>query len=167
MRHYSLERIHILVALSSLLIHFAPGQAATEADTQNMLAGLWSQIDEKTGKVQSLVRIVEIAPEQYEGFIEKIFIAPGEDPNPRCEDCKGTRRNQPVLGMRIITGLKRASRNGDIYQHGEILDPDSGDTYRLKITLLDSGKKLDVRGFVGIALFGRSQIWLRESNQTK
>ena len=69
--------------------------------------------------------------------------------------------------MRIITGLKRADSNGDIYQHGEILDPDSGDTYRLRITVLDSGKKLDVRGFIGIALFGRSQIWLRNSNKSK
>ena len=167
MRHYFFERIHILVVLSSLAIHFAPGQAATNADTQNKLVGLWAQIDEKTGKVQALVRIVEIAPEQYDGFVEKLFVAPGEDPNPRCEECKGARKNQPVLGMRIITGLKRANSNGDIYQHGEILDPDSGDTYRLRITLLDSGKKLDVRGFIGIALFGRSQIWLKESNQSK
>ena len=167
MRPFFFARIYTSVVLSTLLIYVAPGLAASTTDTQDKLAGLWSQVDEKTGKVQALVRIVEIAPEQYEGFIEKIFIAPGEDPNPRCEDCKGTRRNQPVLGMRIITGLKRASSKGDIYHHGEILDPDSGDTYRLKITLLDSGKKLDVRGFVGIALFGRSQIWLRESNQTK
>ncbi len=167
MRPFFFARIYISVALSTLLICVAPGLAANTTDTQDKLIGLWSQVDEKTGKVQALVRIVEIAPEQYEGFIEKIFIAPGEDPNPRCEDCKGTRRNQPVLGMRIITGLKRASSKGELYHHGEILDPDSGDTYRLKITLLDSGKKLDVRGFVGIALFGRSQIWFRESNQTK
>ncbi len=167
MRPFFFARIYISVALSTLLICVAPGLAANTTDTQDKLVGLWSQVDEKTGKVQALVRIVEIAPEQYEGFIEKIFIAPGDDPNPRCEDCKGTRRNQPVLGMRIITGLKRASSKGELYHHGEILDPDSGDTYRLKITLLDSGKKLDVRGFVGIALFGRSQIWLRESNQTK
>lgn len=167
MRPFFFARIYTSVVLSTLLIYVAPGLAASTTDTQDKLAGLWSQVDEKTGKVQALVRIVEIAPEQYEGFIEKIFIAPGEDPNPRCEDCKGTRRNQPVLGMRIITGLKRASSKGELYHHGEILDPDSGDTYRLKITLLDSGKKLDVRGFVGIALFGRSQIWLRESNQTK
>ena len=167
MRHYFFERIHILVVLFLLASHFAPGHAATNADTQNKLVGLWSQIDEKTGKVQALVRIVEIAPEQYEGFVEKLFVAPGEDPNPRCEECKGARKNQPVLGMRIITGLKRANSNGDIYQQGEILDPDSGDIYRLRITLLDSGKKLDVRGFIGIALFGRSQIWLKESNQSK
>ena len=72
-----------------------------------------------------------------------------------------------VLGLTATTNPAGASSKGELYHHGEILDPDSGDTYRLKITLLDSGKKLDVRGFVGIALFGRSQIWLRESNQTK
>ena len=167
MRPFFFARIYTSVVLSTLLIYVAPGLAASTTDTQDKLAGLWSQVDEKTGKVQSLVRIVEIAPEQYEGFVEKIFVAPGEDPNPRCEECKGARKNQPVLGMRIITGLKRANSNGELYQHGEILDPDSGDTYRLRITLFDSGNKLDVRGFIGIALFGRSQIWLRESNQTK
>ena len=67
--------------------------------------------------------------------------------------------------MRIISDLKRSGT--DSFGEGEILDPDSGDTYRLKITVMDGGKKLDVRGFIGISLFGRSQIWLQASSQGK
>ena len=160
-------KIYILFALSFLLIYVPTGFAMDKPDKPDPLSGLWAQIDEKSGKVQSLVRINQVAPGRYEGIIEKLFPAPGEDANPRCEDCKGARKNQPVLGMRIITGLKRNGSGGDLFDGGEILDPDSGETYRLKITVLDAGKKLDVRGFIGFALFGRSQIWLREPGSVK
>ena len=165
MRLSYFAKSHILIAALILSIYAAHGLAANQSTTPDQLPGLWAQVDEKTSKVQSLVRIVEISPERYEGFVEKIYAAPGEDANPRCEDCKGARKNQPVLGMRIITGLKRSG--SDRFDDGEILDPDSGDTYRLRIILLDAGKKLDVRGFIGIALFGRSQVWLREAVPSK
>lgn len=157
-------KIHIQLLSFFLLIHVDPGVASDQFDH---LAGTWIQRDERSSKAQSLVRIVEIAPDRYEGFVEKIYVAPGEDPSPRCEDCKGILKNQPVLGMRIITDLHRAAGRGEVFEGGEILDPDSGETYRLKITVLDGGKKLDVRGYIGIALFGRTQIWIRESAQSK
>jgi uncharacterized protein (DUF2147 family) len=160
MRHPFFSRICILIAASLIQI-----SQVWAADKLEQLAGRWIQIDEKSGKTQSLIRIVEIAPNRYEGFVEKIYAAPGEDPNPRCEDCKGARKNQPVIGMRIITNLKRAGSTNDFFDGGEIFDPDTGDTYRLKIALLNAGKKLDVRGYIGISLFGRSQIWVRETGQ--
>jgi uncharacterized protein (DUF2147 family) len=61
--------------------------------------------------------------------------------------------------MTILWGLKK---QGDEYQGGEILDPENGKIYRARMRLVDDGKKLDVRGFIGFSLFGRSQIWLRE-----
>jgi uncharacterized protein (DUF2147 family) len=120
--------------------------------------GLWKTIDDQTGKPRGLVRITEING-QYQGSVEKSFPKPGEDPNPKCEKCEGARRNQPVLGMTILWGLQR---QGDEYQGGEILDPETGKVYRVKMKLEDNGKKLDVRGFIGFSLFGRSQTWLRE-----
>ena len=152
------------ILLTSPLLLFKV-TACLAANLPDPLPGLWEQVDEKTGKVQALVRIVERPGGRYQGFVEKLFIAPGEDPNPRCEDCTDERKNQPVLGMRIISDLKRSGT--DSFGEGEILDPDSGDTYRLKITIMDGGKKLDVRGFIGISLFGRSQIWLKASSQGK
>ena len=121
-------------------------------------AGLWKTIDDNSGQVKGLVRIREINS-RFEGKIEKIFPKPGEDPAPKCDKCDGARKNQPVLGMTILWGL---AKQADDYQGGEILDPENGKTYRAKMKLIDGGKKLEVHGFIGISLFGRSQIWLRE-----
>jgi len=120
--------------------------------------GLWKTIDDNTGQPRGLMRIREVNG-QYEGKVEKIFSKPGEEPNPKCEKCEGNRRNQPVIGMTILWGL---TKQGDEYQGGEILDPENGKVYRSRMKLVDNGKKLDVRGFIGFSLFGRSQIWLRE-----
>ncbi len=121
-------------------------------------AGLWRTIDEHSGQAKGLVRIKEVNGE-FEGKIEKIFPTPGDDPAPKCEKCDGTRRNQPVLGMTFMWGLKK---QGEEYQAGEILDPETGTIYRAKMKLIDGGSRLEVRGFIGVSLFGRSQTWLRE-----
>lgn len=120
--------------------------------------GLWKTIDDNTGQPRGFVRIREVNG-QYEGKVEKIFPKPGEPPHPNCEKCQGNRRNEPVMGMTILWGL---TRQGDEYQGGEILDPENGKVYRAQMKLLDNGQKLDVRGFIGFSLFGRSQIWIRE-----
>jgi uncharacterized protein (DUF2147 family) len=120
--------------------------------------GLWKTIDDNTGRAKGLVRIRETNG-QYEGRVEKAFPKPGEDPAPKCIKCDGARHNQPVLGMTILWGL---TKQGDEYQGGEILDPENGKIYRAKMKLVDGGNKLEVRGYIGISLLGRSQIWLRE-----
>jgi uncharacterized protein (DUF2147 family) len=120
--------------------------------------GLWKTIDDHTGKPRGLLRITE-ANGEYQARVEKTFPAPGEEPNPKCEKCEGARHNQPVIGMTILWGLKK---HGDEYQDGKILDPESGRIYRARIRLQDGGEKLDVRGFIGFSLIGRSQTWIRE-----
>ena len=120
--------------------------------------GLWRTIDDNTGKPRGLVRIIETNGE-YQGRVEKTFPKPGEDANPKCEKCEGARRDQPVIGMTILWGLKK---QGEEYNGGEILDPENGKIYRARLKLDDGGKKLDVRGFIGFSLFGRSQIWVRQ-----
>jgi uncharacterized protein (DUF2147 family) len=120
--------------------------------------GLWKTIDDNSGQPRGLVRIREING-RFEGRIEKIFPKPGDDPAPKCDKCDGTRHNQPVLGMTILSGL---TKQGEEYQGGEILDPETGKIYRVKMKVAEGGKKLEVRGFIGVSLFGRSQIWLRE-----
>ena len=120
--------------------------------------GLWKTVDDNSGQPRGLVRIREVNG-QFEGKIEKGFPKPGENEPPKCDKCDGPRRNQPVIGMTILWGL---TRQGNEYQGGEILDPENGKIYRAKMKLIDGGKKLEVRGFIGVSLFGRSQIWLRE-----
>jgi uncharacterized protein (DUF2147 family) len=80
-------------------------------------------------------------------------------PNPVCDQCEGELRNRPVVGMTILRGLRGA---GGEYDSGTILDPDEGRTYRCSARLLDGGRRLELRGYVGISLFGRTQIWARE-----
>ena len=121
-------------------------------------AGLWKTIDDRSGEAKGLIRIREING-KFEGKIDKIFPKPGDDPAPRCEKCLGPQSNQPVLGLTFLWGF---TKQGDEYQGGEILDPESGKIYQAKMKLIDAGKRLEVRGFIGFSLFGRSQTWLRE-----
>lgn len=120
--------------------------------------GLWKNIDDVTGKPRALIRIVDHAGE-LQGRIEKIFFEPGEDQNPKCVKCEGELKDKPTLGMMILSGF---SVIGAIYDDGRILDPENGQLYKSRMTLVEEGKKLIVRGYIGIPLIGRSQTWLRE-----
>ena len=120
--------------------------------------GLWKNIDDASGKPKALIRITETNGE-LQGRLEKLFPAPGAEPAPKCDKCEGARKDQPVLGMLIMSGLKK---DGDEYKGGEILDPGNGKVYKSKVKLVDCGKKLDVRGYMGVPLLGRSQVWVRE-----
>ncbi len=140
----------------TLIVLALPPFAVHGADLSPV--GLWKTIDDHTGKPRGLLRVTQVGQE-YQAKVEKIFPKPGEDPNPRCEKCQGTRHDQPVVGMTILWGLKK---KGDEYQGGEILDPENGKIYRVKMKLEDGGRTLHVRGFIGFSLLGRTQIWLRE-----
>lgn len=120
--------------------------------------GLWKTVDDETGKPKALVRITE-QNGALEGKIEKLFREPNEDQNPKCVACTDSRKNQPIVGMTIVSGLKK---DGNEYTGGEILDPAKGKTYKSKATLKDNGSKLEVRGYIGAPMFGRSQTWVRE-----
>ena len=121
-------------------------------------AGLWRTIDDHNGKEKSLVRIVEVNGE-FRGTIEKLFREPGKEPNPNCEKCPGDKKNRPVVGMMILTGLRK---DNSLWSGGEILDPQNGKTYKCKVWLENKGRDLHVRGFIGMALLGRTQVWKRE-----
>ena len=119
--------------------------------------GLWEQVDENTGKPESWFRITE-RNGIYQGTIVKIFFKPGEDPNWICDKCEGAERGAPVLGLALIKGM---NRKGLTYENGTIMDPRDGAVYRALMQMSPDGKKLEVRGYLGISFFGRSQIWNR------
>jgi uncharacterized protein (DUF2147 family) len=120
-------------------------------------AGLWEQIDDKTGKPESWFKITE-RNGIYEGALVKIFSKPGEDENWVCDKCEGADRGRPVLGLTLIKGMRR---NGLSYENGTIMDPRDGAVYRALMRLSPDGEKLEMRGYLGISLFGRSQVWNR------
>ena len=146
-----LARISLIAAALLALPAAAWAQAASPV-------GAWKTIDDKTGKPKALVRISEEGG-VLTGRIEKLFRAPSEDQNPTCARCEGARKDQPIVGMTILTGLKK---EGDDYTGGQILDPADGKTYKTKASLADNGSKLEVRAYIGAPMFGRTQTWLRE-----
>jgi uncharacterized protein (DUF2147 family) len=119
--------------------------------------GLWKTIDDHTGKPEALIRITENNGE-LRGKIEKLFLDIGEK-NPKCDKCEGAQKDQPIIGMTILSGMKQ---EGTEYGDGQILDPANGKMYKSRMSLADNGKKLNVRGYIGIPMLGRTQTWLRE-----
>jgi uncharacterized protein (DUF2147 family) len=120
--------------------------------------GLWKNFDDGNGKARALIRITE-SNGTLQGKIEKVFPAPNESQNPKCEKCSGANKDALVIGLLILTGLKK---DGDEYIGGQILDPDSGKVYQSKVHLTDGGKALSVRGYIGIPMLGRTQTWIRQ-----
>jgi uncharacterized protein (DUF2147 family) len=141
-----------------ILLLIALGLISTLAAATDNPVGLWRTIDDKSGKEKSLVRVSE-SNGQLQITVEKLFREPGEEPNPLCDKCPGEKKNKPVIGMQIGSGLKK---DGDVWSGGEILDPQNGKTYKCKVWLEDKGKKLNVRGFIGVSVLGRTQVWVRE-----
>jgi uncharacterized protein (DUF2147 family) len=140
----------------ALLLLLALSVPLSAADVSSPV-GKWMTIDDKSGKPGGIIRI-ELVGGEYKGWIEKIFPDPDEDPNPKCVYCDGARKNQPVLGLNFMWGL---TKEGDEFSGGEILDPRTGKIYRARLRLEDGGKSLNVRGFIGFSLLGRSQVWHR------
>ncbi|MEZ5727786.1 MAG: DUF2147 domain-containing protein [Burkholderiaceae bacterium] len=118
--------------------------------------GLWKNIDDETGKAKALIRIEEKAGALVGRIVE--ILTPGKA-NAVCGKCEGALKDKPVRGMQILQGLKKVE---EWYEGGTILDPNNGKVYRSQLRLVDEGKRLEVRGFIGMPLFGRSQTWVRQ-----
>lgn len=123
------------------------------------ISGLWQSIDDKTGAPKGIVRISKDADGSYMGTVTKVTPRVGYKPKEFCIDCPAPYTNKPIIGLNVIRGLKH--KDGDNYEGGKILDPNSGKIYSLKAKLSPNGKKLVLRGYVGIAVLGRSQTWIR------
>ena len=139
----------------SVTAQAAPAPVAGEPTA----VGLWEQVDEKSGKAESWFSIVE-KDGVFVGTIVKMFQKPGDPPPEswRCTKCEGAEKDAPVLGLALVKGMKRT---GLKYEDGTIMDPRDGTVYRALMELSPDNKKLEVRGFVGFALLGRSQVWNR------
>ncbi len=120
-------------------------------------AGKWKTIDDETGKPKSIVEIYKEGDE-FKGRIADL-INPDEA-NPVCKECPGDKKDKPIKGLEIVWGLREKGSNE--WAGGQIMDPKNGKTYKAKMKLIDNGEKLEVRGFIGFSLIGRTQTWLRE-----
>ena len=145
------------MAMKKMLIALALAAAAGPVLAQNTPVGLWRTIDDDTQVEKSQVRISETGG-VLSGKIEKIAEAGKQDS--KCEKCSDERKDKPVLGMEIIRNAK-AHADKAAWEGGDILDPNNGKVYKLRLKPVDGGKKLEVRGFIGVALLGRTQTWIR------
>ena len=143
----------LLAAAAALVVSGAAfAQAATPA-------GLWKTIDD-SGKVEkSLVRISE-AGGVYTGRLEKI-LDPAAKPDAVCDECTGADKGKPIVGLTIIRAIKKSADTDGLWDGGTVFDPANGKTYKLRLKPSADGKTMEMRGYIGSPIFGRSQTWLR------
>ena len=133
------------------------GQAGDSLAGDLSPVGFWRTFDDKTGKESGIVEITRVQ-DSLEGKVVKIIPEPGDPPNPVCEKCDGPEKDQPVLGLKILKGFHQ---DGDSWDDGTVLDPRTGNVYSAEMHVGEDGRKLFLRGYLGISLLGRTQTWLR------
>lgn len=116
--------------------------------------GKWQVVNEE-GRKKAVVNITQ----DLSGALRGTIIRLNEDEGAICDKCKGVQKNQPIEGMSVVWGLKKVGNNK--WAEGSVLDPSEGDIYKARAELIDNGAKLKLRGFIGISLLGRTQIWSR------
>ena len=123
------------------------------------ITGTWKNIDDKTGSSKAVLEIRQESNGTFTAKVIKITPRPGYTPKESCVNCPAPYTNKPILGMDVLTGLKYVE--GLNFNGGKIIDPLSGNIYSMKAKLSANGKRLNLRGYVGISALGRSQTWIK------
>ena len=145
-------------ALKKTLAAAALLSVGAVAFAQATPAGLWKTIDDETKAEKSYVRVVESGG-VFTAKVEKVLDPAKADA--KCDKCSDDRKDQLIQGMTIVKGVKANADDKGLWDGGEILDPNNGKTYKVRMKPVDGGKKLEVRGYIGAPLLGRTQTWVR------
>ncbi len=152
----TLRRITSAVAVAAGSALAMPNAVAQTASTP---VGVWKTIDDDSHKEKSLIRITETGG-VLSGRIEKL-LDPATPPDETCKACTDERKDKPVLGMTVIRNVKQNADDKAVWDGGDILDPNNGKVYKVKLKPIENGSKLEVRGYIGFSLLGRTQTWVR------
>ena len=128
------------------------------------IEGFWHSIDDRTGEKLSIVEIRKGADGRYHGKIAYRYPVPGGAALINCTKCPPPYTNQPLLGLEIFSGFKEDPDKRNAYVDGKVLEPKSGKIYKGKANLSADGKRLRLRGYVGVSALGRTQVWIRTDN---
>lgn len=140
--------------IAALLFAAAPAIAFAQASP----VGVWKTIDDKTKTERSQLRISE-AGGVLSGKIEKLLAADAKQ-DAVCDKCSDDRKDKPLIGLEVLRGVKKGS-DDNTWDGGTILDAAEGKVYKVRLQPIEGGKKLEVRGYVGIPALGRTQTWIR------
>ncbi|PIT75835.1 DUF2147 domain-containing protein [Limnohabitans sp. G3-2] len=135
------------------------GLLSLAAHAQMSPLGLWRSIDDETKQPKAEIRISQTAAGTLSGVVERSLLS-SPSTEPHCSLCTDDRKDKPKIGMEIIRGGQQGDGKA-VWEGGKILDPENGKIYSLRLTPIDGGKKLEVRGFIGAPILGRTQTWIR------
>lgn len=141
--------------ISACVVFFVISSSACAAD----MVGLWQEYNDDTGNVEALIRIEKTRDGMYQGRIEKLLPDTAENAAMQCKKCTGELRDRPLLGLRILSGMKR--KDALVFDDGTITDPDDGKSYQCHIRISDDGNTLEVTGYFTFNWIGHSEIWRR------
>ncbi len=145
-----IKQIH----MRKLIFTFLLVAISTSISAQSIF-GKWENRDEDTGEVDSIIEVYEKEGKAYAKIVE---ITDKDRQDAVCDQCSGKNKDKPILGMNILTGLKK---DGDEWSGGKILDPKNGKKYKCFIKLVEADK-LKIRGYIGFSLIGRTAYWFRK-----
>ena len=120
--------------------------------------GSWHTVDDETGKPSAEIRITDKGNGELSGIVIKSLLPPKEQDEKNCSKCTDDRKDKSKIGMEIIRGAKQTA-DSQQWEGGDILDPNNGKIYRLRLMPIEGGAKLQVRGYMGP--FYRTQTWSR------
>ncbi len=146
----SLHRIALVAGLTVI---------AGAAHAQNTPVGVWKTVDDATKKEKSVIRVTESGGVMT-GKLEKL-LDPATPPDAVCKECTDERKDKPLVGMTIIRNVKQSEGDKTLWDGGDILDPNNGKVYKVRMKPVDGGARLEVRGYIGAPLLGRTQTWTR------